>query len=180
MQRLEEATSSLSTWGDQGPGRSRGLPVSFNTEVAEADLHVLIQTPSTRSLLHEDSVKRGSSRQRTSMWSHLRPLLTLHSRARLLHSRARPPEQATFLTADFPRPHDIVTQISYFHRPFSLSIFYVFFYFSAFVLSKTNFPAWPSDNHLQSLRISLSPFLRRKDLFGFIILQLDMIFFGLS
>ena len=52
---------------------------------------------------------------------------------------------------------------------FPFSLFYRFLYFNAFVLSKANFQAWPSDNHLQSLHASLSSFMRRKDLFGLIV-----------
>lgn len=59
-------------------------------------------------------------------------------------------------------------QISYFYRPFLLLFFFPL-YFNAFVLLKTNFQALLSDNYWQRLHASLSPFLRRKDLFGLII-----------
>lgn len=64
---------------------------------------------------------------------------------------------------------------NYFHRPFFLSTFYVFLSFNAFVLSKANFQAWPSDSRLQRSHISLSP-LRKRDLLGFIVFQLYVIF----
>lgn len=63
---------------------------------------------------------------------------------------------------------------NYFHRPFFLSTFYVFLSFNAFVLSKANFQAWPSDSRLQRSHISLSP-LRNRDLLGFIVFQLYVI-----
>lgn len=64
---------------------------------------------------------------------------------------------------------------NYFHRPFFLSTFYVFLSFNAFVLSKANFQAWPSDSRPQRSHISLSP-LRKRDLLGFIVFQLYVIF----
>lgn len=179
LQRLEKPTSL--PCGDRRPRPRDGLdlPVSYDRARAEQDLagcpdlEAEPLAPAYKVSVEKDTVMDSvclcKAVQASTRSSGHRP-----ENIHLFDARAGLPECCVFLTADFSQLYNVVTKSAIFIDFPPFSFFYLFLYFNAFVLLKANFQAWPSDNHLQRLHASLLPFLRRKDLFG--LIYLNMIF----